>query len=65
MSSIDLIKLLKPYSDGWVAIDEKHNKVVAHEKTFASISEKVKDMKDIILLPASKNYFGFVTSLHA
>lgn len=62
MNAVDLRQALKPYSKGWLAIDKKNKKVVAHAKTFASISEKTKSIKDIFLVPASKNYFGFVTS---
>lgn len=62
MNAIDLRQALKPYSKGWLAIDKKNKKVVAHAKTFALISEKAKGIKDIFLVPASKNYFGFVTS---
>lgn len=63
MQAVDLREALKNYSEGWVAID-KNNKVVAHAKTFALISKKIEGLKDILLVPASKNYFGFVTSLH-
>ena len=61
MNAIDLRLALKPYSKGWLAID-KNKKVIAHAKTFASISKKIEGIKDIFLVPASKNYFGFVTS---
>lgn len=57
---IDLSKNLVSYTDGWVAID-KENNVVAHAKDFSSICKKVKDVKDALLVPASKNYFGFIT----
>ncbi len=62
MKAVDLIQTLKPYSKGWLAIDKKNKKVVAHANTFALISKKAKGVKDIFLVPASKNYFGFVTS---
>lgn len=65
MQAIDLRDALKNYTEGWIAVDKKTNTVVAHEKTFESISRRVKRIKDILLIPASKNYFGFVTSLHA
>ena len=60
MKSIDLTKTLKPYTSGWVALDAKL-KIVAHEKDFESISERVKDREDVVLMPASKSYFGFIT----
>lgn len=61
MKAIDLRKSLKPYSHGWVAINKKNGKIVASAKDFESISKKISDKKDIFLMPASKNYFGFVT----
>ena len=61
MKIVNLSKLLKKYKSGWVAIDKK-NKVVAHGKTFALTCQKIKNTKDILLVPASKNYFGFVTT---
>jgi len=64
MSPIDLSKSLKKYKKGWVAIDKKTLKVVAQAVSFSEISEKIKDIKNIILIPASKNYYGFVTSNH-
>ena len=62
MNAIDLRQALKPYSKGWLAIDKKNKKVVAHAKTFKSISKEIEGIKDIFLVPASKQYFGFVTS---
>lgn len=63
MKAVDLTKQLKPYKSGWVAIF--NNEVIAHAKSFEHISEKVKKLKkpakDILLIPASKTYFGFVT----
>ncbi len=64
MKSINLSQTLKPYNEGWVAINKKNKIVVAHAKTFELIAKKIKD-KDVILVPASKNYFGFVTYLDA
>jgi len=59
--AVDLTKILKPYTSGWVAVHEKTNKVIAHSKDFQSISEKARGRKDVLLIPASPNYFGFVT----
>jgi len=52
---------LKKYHSGWVAISES-NRVVAHGKNFTDIATKVKNKPNITVLPASFNYFGFVTS---
>lgn len=57
---IDLSKTLTSYISGWVAID-KENKVVVHAKDFAAICAKIKNRKDLFLVPAAKNYFGFIT----
>lgn len=66
MKGIDLTKQLKPYKSGWVAIFNE--KVVAHTKSFELIIEEAKKLKkprkDILLVPASKNYFGFVTIIN-
>lgn len=58
--AVDLTKILKSYTSGWVAIHEKTNKVIAHTKDFHSIAEKVRGKKDILLIPASPTYFGFI-----
>ncbi len=62
MTAIDLTKKLKKYKSGWVALDKNH-KVIAHAETFKAISEKVKEKRrQVVLIPASDNYFGFITS---
>lgn len=63
MKAVDLTKILKPYKSGWIAVNQK-KQVIAHEKTFVTISNKVKRYKDVFLVPASEDYFGFVTSIH-
>ncbi|OGH15247.1 MAG: hypothetical protein A3H50_03580 [Candidatus Levybacteria bacterium RIFCSPLOWO2_02_FULL_37_10] len=60
MKIVNLSKLLKKYKSGWVALN-KEDKIVAHGKTFALTCQKIKDMKDVLLVPVSQNYFGFVT----
>lgn len=66
MKGLDLTKQLKPYKSGWVAID--NNKVITHAKNFELIIEEIKKLKksskDILLVPASKNYFGFITIIN-
>ena len=64
MKAVDLSKTLKPYKSGWVAVDKK-NKVFAHAETFALICKKVKSTQELILIPASEKYFGFVTLINA
>lgn len=60
MKPIDLTEQLKPYKRGWVAIDKNHN-VVAHAQTLTELSEKIKNRKNIYLVPAAPTYKGFVT----
>lgn len=60
MNIIDLTKTLKPYKSGWVAVNKKR-RVVAYAESFASIAKKVKRKRGLLLVPASENYFGFVT----
>lgn len=64
MKAIDLSKSLKNYRSGWVAIN-KNEKVIAHAKTFDLICKKIEGKKDLVLVPASQNYFGFVTTIYA
>lgn len=64
MNAIDLSKPLSKYKSGWVAINEEKREIIAHAKTFSEITQKVKKLKNIVLIPASDNYFGFVTSLN-
>lgn len=63
MKPINLSKSLKNYTSGWVALD-KQRRVVASGKTFDAVIHKVKEKKDVFLVPASKNYFGFVTAIY-
>jgi len=63
LKPIDLTKSLRLYKSGWVAINAKKCEVVAHAKTFMILADKVQGKKDIFLMPASKNYFGFVTGV--
>jgi len=60
MKPIDLIKTLKKYKTGWVAINKKNNTVVAHAQSFEMISKAVKGNKYIYIMPASEDYFGTV-----
>ena len=64
MQPINLVKLLKPFPSGWVALSGDYKKVVASGKTLKEVTEKVRKerKKDVVLISASKNYRGFVTS---
>lgn len=61
MKLLDLTRALKQHKSGWVAIDEKTNKVIAHAKNFELMNKKVKYNKNVFIMPASDNYFGLVT----
>ncbi len=63
MSVIDLTKQLKKYKSGWVALNKKYE-VVGAGSSFEKISQKIKNYpkkENLILMPASTNYFGYVT----
>lgn len=64
MEAINLTKILKNYSSGWVAITADYKKVVASGKTLEEVTKKVEKQKrdDVVLISASKNYRGFVTN---
>ena len=64
MQTINLSKILKNYSSGWVAITSDYKEVVAFGKTLKEVTNKVikKRREDVVLIPASKNYRGYVTS---
>ncbi|HBQ50407.1 hypothetical protein A3B42_02105 [Candidatus Daviesbacteria bacterium RIFCSPLOWO2_01_FULL_38_10] len=64
MQIVNLSKLLKNFSSGWVAITSDYKKVVTSGKTLKEVTEKVKKQNrdDIVLIPAAKNYRGFITS---
>lgn len=61
MRTINLSKLLQNYHTGWVAISSDYKKVIAFGKTLKEVSKKVGPNPNVILIPASKNYRGFVT----
>lgn len=63
MNAIDIKNELKKYKKGWVALNPE-NKVVEHAISFKSICDKLnrhKNKKNFLLIPASDNYFGFIT----
>ncbi len=64
MQTVNLSKLLKNFSSGWVAITSDYKKVIAFGKTLKEVTEEVKKQNrdDVVLIPAAKNYRGFVTS---
>lgn len=63
MQTINLSKTLKNHSSGWVAITSDYKKIIASGKTLREVTDKVMEAKqtNVVLIPASKNYRGFVT----
>ena len=61
---INLTKLLKKFSSGWVAITPDYKSVVTSGRTLREVTNRVKKMGvgDAILMSVSKNYRGFVTA---
>ncbi len=64
MKTINLSKVLKNFSSGWVAITADYKKEVASGKSLKEISRAVGKQKrdDVVLISVAKNYRGFVTS---
>lgn len=64
MQTINLSKILRNFTSGWVAITSDYKKVVASGRTLKEVTDKVSKEKqnDVVLIPASRNYRGFVTS---
>lgn len=64
MQIVNLSKLLKNFSSGWVAVMSDYKKVVASGKTLREVTVRATKQKqdDVILVPASKNYRGYVTN---
>lgn len=63
MKSINLVKLLKNFTSGWVAVSADYKRVVASGKTLKEVTKKVLQKKtdDVILISAAKNYRGYIT----
>ena len=63
MKTIDLTSIIKKYTTGWIALRKDYGKVVAHAKDYQSLEKKLdkEGIKDVVLMPAAKNYRGFVT----
>lgn len=61
MKKIDLAKLLKNYTSGWVAISSDFSRVVFAGKDVKDIRKKAKGYKDkLYFFPAGESYANFV-----
>ena len=59
--TINFVKLLKGFKDGWVAISPDFNKVLFHGKTLKEAREKAgKSKEKVYYFPAGENYSNFV-----
>ena len=65
MKPIDLTKVLKGHTSGWVALSPDYKKVVGHGKTLKKALEEAfkKGIDAPILMRAAKSYGGFVTKV--
>lgn len=61
MTPIDLTKIFSKFKSGWIAINQKTLKIVAHAKDFSSLIKKVKNKKEVVLIPASDDFSNIVT----
>ena len=58
MKQIDLTKVIKKYTSGWLALSPDYKKVVGHGKTInKAVSEaKSRGVKEPVLMRAAKSY---------
>ncbi len=60
-NQINLVSLLKGYSEGWVAISDDFSKVILSGKTLKEVRQKAKEIKDkLYFFPAGESYSNFV-----
>lgn len=61
MGTINLSKILRKFSSGWVALSSDYKSVVASGKTFKEVSNKIEKIgrSDVVLISTSKN-FGMI-----
>lgn len=63
MTAIDIRKQISKYKKGWVALDKSHQ-VVESANSFEEINRKLEKhskKEELLLLPVSDKYFGFIT----
>lgn len=57
MTPINLVKILRKYTSGWVVISKDNKRVLAHGKKFSDIANKAEDG---YVLKANKSYSNYV-----
>lgn len=58
MKQIDLTKVIKKFTSGWIALSPDYKKVVGHGKTIKKAVDEaqLQGIKDPILMRAAKSY---------
>lgn len=62
MVVVDLTKVLRDHTSGWVSISKDYKKVIAKDKSLKALLEKLKKMgnPDGHLMKAAKDYSHYV-----
>lgn len=62
MKAINLTKILKNYTSGWVSVSKNNRKVIASGRTLRALLNKLEKMgnPEGYLLKAAKDYSGYV-----
>lgn len=58
MKQIDLTRIIKKYTSGWIALSPDYKKVVGHGKTIEKATKEalINEFKDPILMRGSRSY---------
>ncbi len=58
MKPIDLTKIIKKYTSGWIALSPDYRKVVGHGKSIKTVVDQAqsKGIDDPVLMRAAKSY---------
>ncbi|MBI2268117.1 MAG: hypothetical protein HYU80_01560 [Candidatus Blackburnbacteria bacterium] len=63
MKPVDLTKLLKKYTSGWVALSKDYKRVVAAAESLEELDGRLKKLRNpkVVLISAAPNYRSFIT----
>lgn len=63
VKQISLIKLLKKYTSGWVALSQDYKRVVTSGESLEEVDKNLERLGSpgVVLISAAKNYRGFIT----
>lgn len=61
MKAVNLTKLLRKHTSGWVAVSGDYRRVIASAKNFIDLQKKVKNMQNVVVVQAFGNYYNFVS----